>query len=197
MAPLAQACTTRMQVNLLIALLTIGGTSTLASAAEHRTGRCAGTGFMNVGWGGMSKDKCLERAYEVNEGPGPSGRCGHVSYSASSGPQSRGDFCQCHGSCVEPLEQPVDEQWETHVVSEPSGMHRLVIVAIVAAATLLLVGVVSVAVCCLLRRKRAAAQQQQAALAGQPPEQVIVATAVAPNSTADGSNNNGNNNEVV
>merc|ERR1719191_2618576 len=75
---------------------------------------------MSVGWSGMSKDRCLERAYEVNQGPGPSGSCGHVSYSASSGPQQRTDFCQCHGSCdMAQLEQPAGEQWETYIVSDP------------------------------------------------------------------------------
>lgn len=88
-------------------------------------GRCPGNGYMNVAWGGMSKQKCLERAYAVNEGPGPSGRCGHVSYSASAGPQQQTNFCQCHSTCEKPLDEPEDEKWETRVVSDQSGYSDL------------------------------------------------------------------------
>jgi hypothetical protein len=87
------------------------------------SGRCPGSSYMNIAWGGMTKQKCLERAYEVNEGPGPSGRCGHVSYSASAAPQQQSNFCQCHSSCEKPLDMPKGEKWETHVVSAQSQSH--------------------------------------------------------------------------
>lgn len=110
-----------------------------AAAADERSGRCPGTGYMNLGWSGMSKYQCLKRAYEVNEGPGPAGRCGHVSYSASSLPQSRTDFCQCHSSCEEPLQQLANEKWETYVTSEPNSNLILVILALAGVAVTLLV----------------------------------------------------------
>lgn len=75
---------------------------------------------MNVGWSGMSKEACFKRAYAINQGLvqdaiAPIGRCGHVSYSASPGPQARTDFCQCHRRCDTPLEQPAGEEWVTYV----------------------------------------------------------------------------------
>jgi len=91
--------------------------SAKTDADAETKGRCPSKGYMSVGWGGMTKQRCFERAYEVNQGPGPSGNCGHVSYSASAAPQQSNQFCQCHSSCEKPLEQPSNEDWETHVVS--------------------------------------------------------------------------------
>jgi hypothetical protein len=73
---------------------------------------------MSLSWSGMSKDRCLSRASEVNQG---SGNCGHVSYSASSEPQSQTNFCRCYSSCPTALEQPTGEVWETYVVGSGSG----------------------------------------------------------------------------
>jgi len=93
------------------------------SAVGQRTGRCHGSGYMNLAWSGMSKSKCLERAFEVNKAPGPAGQCGYVSYSGSAGPQQRTDFCRCHAQsdCGDPLDQPEGEMWETLLTSDPTS----------------------------------------------------------------------------
>lgn len=106
--------------------LAVLAASVATLGAEH-VGRCKGRGYMNVAWSGMSKEQCLQRAYEVNQGPGPLGKCGHVSYSASPGPQRRTNFCQCHEKCDKldhlppspgtPGEQVDVAEWVTYVPS--------------------------------------------------------------------------------
>merc|ERR1719487_2520804 len=115
---------------------------------------------MNVGWSGMSKTKCLERAYEANSrASGPAGQCGYVSYSDSAGPQQRTDFCRCHvqADCGDPLDQPRGESWETFLTEEPKKSQMLVILACVAAvAAVLLIGLAV-----YLRRHRTKSEQAE------------------------------------
>jgi len=110
----------------VLAAIVAGAGATVTAVGAELVGRCSGSGYMNVAWGGMSKERCLQRAYEVNQGSGPMGMCGHVSYSASPGPQEQTNFCQCHRSCEEldhlpPTpwagEQVNAEQWVTYVTA--------------------------------------------------------------------------------
>merc|ERR550525_284254 len=141
-------------INMSALVVAIGATT----VAGGLLGRCPGSSYMNVAFGGMTKEKCLQRAYEVNQGPGPSGPCGHVSYSASAGPQGKTDFCQCHKSCEGPLDQPAGEEWKTYITSKPSD--TLVIVLISSAA---LVGalLLCLAIACCYRRRKAGAGSVQ------------------------------------
>jgi hypothetical protein len=113
----------------------------------------------------MSKAKCLERGFEVNSGPGPSGQCGYVSFSNSPGPRSRSDFCQCHpqSSCGDSLEAPPGERWQTFLVEEPkrSALPLVILACVAVAAALFLV-------CLMLywcRRKIQKAQRIEQSLA--------------------------------
>lgn len=128
----------------------------VAVAGQKRNGRCGDTGYMNIGWSGMSKAKCLERAYEVNGGAGPSGQCGHVSYSASSGPQGQSNFCRCHGSCDGALEQPAGEQWETYVTGARQNMSKIWILVVCLTGGVLVVLLCLAIALCYRSRKRAA-----------------------------------------
>jgi len=133
-------------------------------AEGQRSGRCYGPSYMNLAWGGMSKAKCLERAYEVNRAPGPAGQCGYVSYSSSAGPQQRSDFCRCHqqADCADPLEQPRGESWETFLTHEPKS-HMVVILACLAAVAVLLL--ICLAVYLYRRHKPKTAQAASAGAA--------------------------------
>merc|ERR1712130_520596 len=82
-----------------ISLITLCTILAAQTAAGQTMGRCPGNSYSSMSWSDMSREKCLDRAYEMNQGPGPSGHCGHVSYSASSTPQSQGNFCRCYSSC--------------------------------------------------------------------------------------------------
>eukprot|EP00443_Scrippsiella_acuminata_P009624 CAMPEP_0115256150 /NCGR_PEP_ID=MMETSP0270-20121206/46094_1 /TAXON_ID=71861 /ORGANISM="Scrippsiella trochoidea, Strain CCMP3099" /LENGTH=262 /DNA_ID=CAMNT_0002671787 /DNA_START=80 /DNA_END=868 /DNA_ORIENTATION=+ len=130
-----------------------------ASASGVQEGLCPGTGYMNLAWSGMSKDKCLERAYQVQQ---DSGSCGHVSYS----PSLSTNFCRCFSSCEGELLQPAGEQWETSVPQPESGGFGLVVLA----CTLAGVGACLVATgcagaCIWLRCRTRAAASDRANLA--------------------------------
>eukprot|EP00401_Gymnodinium_catenatum_P082711 CAMPEP_0117583968 /NCGR_PEP_ID=MMETSP0784-20121206/67324_1 /TAXON_ID=39447 /ORGANISM="" /LENGTH=137 /DNA_ID=CAMNT_0005384743 /DNA_START=96 /DNA_END=509 /DNA_ORIENTATION=+ len=119
----------------LLALCALASTQTIA--AEARQGLCPGTNYQNIGWGGMSRSRCIERAAEVER---DSGSCSFVSYSESSTPQSQGNFCRCFRSCEDPLEQPTGEVWETNKPSEAkdaNGSDGLKIALVVVLAVLL------------------------------------------------------------
>jgi len=97
-----------------------------ASDGDVRTGICQGSGYMNIAWGGMSREQCLDRAYQVLK---DTSRCGHVSYS----PSLTSNFCRCFASCEGELRQPEGEQWETTVPQqEQKSLDLAVLICIVA-----------------------------------------------------------------
>eukprot|EP00929_Paragymnodinium_shiwhaense_P101226 TRINITY_DN6415_c0_g1_i1.p1 TRINITY_DN6415_c0_g1~~TRINITY_DN6415_c0_g1_i1.p1 ORF type:complete len:216 (+),score=26.91 TRINITY_DN6415_c0_g1_i1:86-649(+) len=115
-------------------------------------GRCDGSGYMNIGWSGMSESGCRSRASEIKSS---GAECDYVSFSSSSGPTHSGNFCQCNGAC-EALATPDDEDWQTFEVSVSANKGRgpqvlLMVGMAVAAAALFCCGVLA---SCYFRRRR-------------------------------------------
>lgn len=154
-------------------LASTAATTTAMGTLGERQGICQGTAYMNIAWGGMSKDKCLDRASQVLQ---DTGRCAFVSYSASPWPQGNSNFCRCFASCAGDLQQPAGEVWET---SEPRAASRIQVhltpfvlagVIVFSITSLLAAGCV---VACIWRRRRWAAESSEsdtAALGARPPE---------------------------
>merc|ERR1719230_110948 len=93
-----------LRISVLLLSAPVADTTSAVEWEGSQEGRCTSTDYMNIGWGGMSKERCLSRAVEVRTTNGAG--CSYVSYSGSSGPVGAGNFCRCHSSCEAPLEQP-------------------------------------------------------------------------------------------
>mmetsp|Transcript_14890 Transcript_14890/g.37461 ORF Transcript_14890/g.37461 Transcript_14890/m.37461 type:complete len:302 (-) Transcript_14890:35-940(-) len=132
---------------------TEASSSLVAAGGGSREGRCSGSGYMNVGWSGMSRDKCIERAAEVQK---DTSQCSFLSYSSSSQPQQQSQFCLCFKDCSE-LTHPSAEVWETvnpaeaKATSDASSRTAVVIAVIAGAAGLL---VATTAIVCYIRHHR-------------------------------------------
>mmetsp|Transcript_140943 Transcript_140943/g.438150 ORF Transcript_140943/g.438150 Transcript_140943/m.438150 type:complete len:259 (-) Transcript_140943:211-987(-) len=113
-----------------------------------RQGLCPGTDYMNLAWSGMSRRRCISRAYEIQR---DTGRCGHVSYS----PSLSSDFCRCFASCGQALVHPAEQEWETLVPNPWLGAAIFwMLVGVSICAFLAAAG--CVIACCLLDRRRKA-----------------------------------------
>lgn len=124
-----------------------------AGSTLDRQGRCKSSSYQNIGWGGMSKDACVNRAAEVEK---DSNQCKFVSYSDSAGPQRQTNFCRCYIDCSV-VEIPAGEHW---VTMNPAGMSQGDHVATWLISCLAIVGgILALAVCgcgfAISRRRRA------------------------------------------
>mmetsp|Transcript_14889 Transcript_14889/g.37458 ORF Transcript_14889/g.37458 Transcript_14889/m.37458 type:complete len:170 (-) Transcript_14889:331-840(-) len=128
-------------------LLLASCSSLVAAGGGSREGRCSGSGYMSVGWPGMSRDKCIERAAEVHK---DTSQCSFLSYSSSSQPQQQSQFCLCFKDCSE-LTNPSAEVWQT-VNPEEAKMSITVVASAMAAAVGLVV--TTVVVCCIRHHRR-------------------------------------------
>mmetsp|Transcript_2182 Transcript_2182/g.5491 ORF Transcript_2182/g.5491 Transcript_2182/m.5491 type:complete len:178 (-) Transcript_2182:382-915(-) len=136
-------------------LLLASCSSLVAAGGGSREGRCSGSGYMSVGWSGMSRDKCIERAAEVHK---DTSQCSFLSYSSSSQPQQQSQFCFCFKDCSE-LAYPSKEVWETMNPEEAkatsdSSVSATVVIAAIAAFAGLLVVTTAVVVCYIRHHRR-------------------------------------------
>jgi len=103
---------------LLCGSLVIAASLNIAAGATwegSRNGHCDHSGYMNLGFHGMSEEKCRDRAFETN-----SDSCRFVSYSSSAVPTASGNFCRCYPAC-DSLVQPSGDSWSSYTVTDCCG----------------------------------------------------------------------------
>eukprot|EP00401_Gymnodinium_catenatum_P082481 CAMPEP_0117491706 /NCGR_PEP_ID=MMETSP0784-20121206/18206_1 /TAXON_ID=39447 /ORGANISM="" /LENGTH=138 /DNA_ID=CAMNT_0005286507 /DNA_START=89 /DNA_END=506 /DNA_ORIENTATION=- len=120
----------------LLALCTLASAQTIA--AEARQGLCPGTNYQNIGWGGMSRSGCIERAAEVERDSGSFVLVRLVQRELDT--TKPREFLPLLPELEDPLEQPTGEVWETNKPSEAkdaNGSDGLKIALVVVLAVLL------------------------------------------------------------
>jgi len=83
----------------------------LRGALAERAGVCDGSGYQNLGWSGMSKSACFERAVQSNS----SGSCAFLSFAPTFNNGQTGCWCFNAGQCQNVQASPdgQDGSWTT------------------------------------------------------------------------------------